>query len=88
MSSKCHYPGRFEPNHSENAVSAVGKIRITYSRYNDLLFLILLVHLGAVVVDQNFAVLEGASPWEQEDPKLLLSLCLFVSGVCIYTAPS
>ena len=61
---------------------------IIFSRHNALLLLILLFHLGAVVIDLNFTVLEGASPWEREDPKLLLSFCLFVSGVCIYIAPT
>jgi len=75
--SKCHYPGRFEPSYFEEVVSAIGKIIIIYSRYNALSLLILLFHLGAVVIDQNFTGLEGASPWEQEDPKLLLSACLF-----------
>lgn len=62
--SKCRYPGRFESNYFEEAVSAIGKIMIIYSRYNALLLLILLFHLGAVVLGQNFSVLEGASRWE------------------------
>lgn len=62
--SKCHYPGRFESNYFEEAVSAIGKIMTIYSRYSALLLLILLFRLGAAVIGQNFSVLEGASPWE------------------------
>lgn len=86
MFTKCHSPRRFEPIHFEKAVSEVEKIMIIYSRYNALLLLTLLFHLGAVFVDHNFAVLEGPSPREQQDPKTLLSFCLFFSAVCIYIA--
>lgn len=40
---------------------------IIYSRYNALLALILLFHLGAIVIDHKFTVLEMVSPCKAED---------------------
>lgn len=75
--SKCRYPGKFEHNYFEKAVSAIRSIMITYSKYSVLVVLILLFHLGTVVINQNFTILVGASPWEVQYPKFLFSFCLF-----------
>lgn len=74
---KCHYPGRFGHVYFEKAVSALRSIMITYSKYSVLIVLILLFHLGTIVINQNFTILEGASPWEVQYPKFLFSFCLF-----------